>query len=217
MQAIFRGGLHRKRAQEVRDMHDMGFTWAHVKAAKLIQKRIRGIRARREYRFKTAVVQRWGMVLEQLLHQVQARQREFVKRLLKSAKNRPVSIRNRHNEMRLTFLGYCVGQRGLLEVPEGVRMLGKVSEKASQPYLSMSQKFRKDPSAMISRTASSPEPENKKRIFIPGKSFPFHIWKNVHAPKWSLLKPTAKPVPENFGCPGMEIVSYGVSEKTAKQ
>jgi len=83
-------------------------------------------------------------------------------------------------DVTLTLLGYSVGTKGLISVPENVRMLGR--QVALCSVASRTKLFQR-----AGQEASAPCSLRRKTRFVEGLSFPFHVWKNITVPSWAFL------------------------------
>lgn len=183
LQAQFRGCIARMHAKNLRKLFQTyGYTPAHVKAARIFQKRFRGRRGRLRVKRHRLLRARWLRIGADMMERVELRRQEFLRRMLQSRKNSTVQISG-ENDLRLTALGYTIGCRGLITVPEGVRMLGRETAQSD-----LTSKIGQSEHGAARSSGGPPgAPSKAKQRFHEGLSFPFNIWKNVKAPRWSLL------------------------------
>mmetsp|Transcript_26266 Transcript_26266/g.59619 ORF Transcript_26266/g.59619 Transcript_26266/m.59619 type:complete len:813 (+) Transcript_26266:166-2604(+) len=184
VQSLYRGFVARKKVKHLKNEFLLGYTWPHMKAALRIQGRFRGIKARLRYKYKLTVMKQWKKLSSLLLLRSFLRLSELIKRALAASKQKTVVVSKKNSDLRIHLFGYTVGQNGLLGVPEGIRMLGKGYE--ADNFLTF-------------RTVKTKKPTRTR--YVHGKTFPFMIWKNVKAPKWSLLsKDPVLLAPASLGC-----------------
>ena len=199
LQAQWRGALARHHAKNLRNLFQTyGYTPAHVKAARIFQKRFRGRRCRLKVKRRRMLRARWQRVGADMMLRIELRRQELLRRMLQSRKNGTVQI-TEDNDLRLTALGYTVGTKGLMTVPEGVRMLGR--ETAESDTVSRIGKRAHHGDSRHGAGASEGKGPGKrgKPKFHEGLSFPFNIWKNVKAPRWSMLcKGVIHPTPPSM-------------------
>jgi serine/threonine protein kinase len=145
-----------------------------------MQNRVRKRMASRKYKRYLCVCRKWRKTMMRLMKRSDDFRLDLLHRMLSAARSTTAKICP--NDVQLSLLGYTIGTKGLISAPENVQMLGR-------PEL---------------------ESRNNKLVrHVDGLTFPFWIWKNVKAPKWSVLsKGLIQRFPFEMGCGDMYLVTH---------
>ena len=130
MQALWRGAMARKWFKSMRKiMHDKDYTLSTIRVVRKLQKRWRSQLqwCRRKKRYRCA--RRWRKVFISLSAWYSRRKAELLHRMVLQTKSLVLILPPKKpgdiQDVTLTLLGYSVGTRGLISVPENVRMIGR--------------------------------------------------------------------------------------------